>query len=354
MADYYELLGVRRDASQDEIKKAFRKLARESHPDANPGDAEAEGRFRQYAEAYEVLSDPDRRARYDRGDTMDIGDLFSGLGSFDDLLRSVFGDGGLFGGATRTAAADARGRDIRVRLDVDLEEAAFGSVHDVEFRAAVACDTCDGSGARPGSSKETCATCGGAGQVRVARRSMFGSVMTVTACGTCRGDGQVIPDPCATCSGIGVVEGEKKVSVEVPQGVSDGTRLRLNREGEAGVRGAPPGDLYVEMVVRPHDLYIRQGDDLIYELGLGIAQAALGAEQDVPLLGGGYERLKLDPGTQPGDVVRIRGEGVGRLGRRGRGDLFVRVGVEVPKELTAAEREMLRRYAEARGEPITD
>ncbi len=352
MADYYEILGVSRDAPSEEIKKTFRRLARESHPDANPGDADAEARFRQYAEAYEVLSDPNKRARYDRGDAVDFGDLFSGLGSFDGLLRSVFGDGGVFGGARR--AAEPRGRDIRVRLEVDLEEAAFGSVHDVEFRAAVACDTCRGSGARPGSHSETCGTCGGAGQVRVARRSMLGSVMTVTACGTCGGAGQVIPDPCETCEGAGVTEAVKSVSVEVPQGVAQGTRLRLNGDGEAGARGAPGGDLYVDMVVLPNELFDRQGDDLVYTLDLGIAQATLGAKADVPLLGGGVERVGVKPGTQPGEVLRLKGEGVGHLGRRGRGDLFVRVNVDVPTSLSAAEREMLRRFAEARGEQISD
>ena len=353
MADYYEILGVSRDASLDEIKRAFRRLARDSHPDANPDDPAAEAKFRKYAEAYEILSDADKRARYDRGDTMEFGDIFSGLGSFDDLLRSVFGDGGIFGGGSR-AAAEPRGRDIRVRLEIDLEDAAFGSVHDVQFHAAVACEVCSGSGARPGSHKDTCATCLGAGQVRVARRSMFGSVMTVTTCGTCNGAGQVIPHPCDACTGLGVNEGLKNVSVEVPPGVSDGTRLRLNHEGEAGIHGTASGDLYVEMTVRPHELYHRQSDDLVYELNVGIAQAALGHEADIPLLGGGAEHLVIKAGTQPGDVLRLKGEGVGRLGRRGRGDLFVRIRVGVPTELTRAEREILRRYAEARGEDVRD
>ena len=354
MADYYQILGVSRDAPAEEIKKTFRRLARESHPDANPGDPAAEARFRQYAEAYEVLSDPDKRARYDRGDSMDLGDMFSGLGSFDDLLRSVFGDGGMFGGAGGRRSTELRGRDIRVRLEIDLEEAAFGSVHDVSFRAAVACEVCTGSGARPGSHKETCSTCQGAGQVRVARRSMFGSVMSVTACGTCQGSGHVIPDPCVTCAGSGVTKASKAVAVEVPQGVSDGTRLRLNGDGEAGARGAGPGDLYVDMQVRPHDLFARQGDDLVYDLEIGLAQAALGSHADIPLLGDGIERLDIAAGTQPGDVQRLRGEGVGRLGRRGRGDMFVRINVTVPTSLTTAERETLRRYAEVRGESTTD
>ena len=353
MADYYGNLGVSRDASSDEIKKAFRKLARESHPDANPGDSGAEARFRQYAEAYEVLSDNEKRARYDRGDTMDLGDLFSGFGSFDDILRSVFGDGGVFGGGVRQGV-ETRGRDVRVRLDLDLDEAAFGSVHDVQFRAAVSCTICSGSGARAGSSKETCSTCGGAGQVRVARRSMFGSMMTVTACGTCRGEGLVIPDPCENCSGLGVTEGVRNISVDVPQGVIDGTRLRLNNDGEAGVRGTPAGDLYVDINVRLHDQFARQGDDLIYVLEVSMAQAALGTQADIPLLGGGFEQVAIDSGTQPGAVLRMRGKGAGRLGRRGFGDLFVRVEVGVPKKLSAAEREILRRFAEVRGEDVID
>lgn len=352
MADYYQLLGVDRDASAEEIKKAFRRLARETHPDANPDDPSAEARFREYAEAYEVLSDPQRRARYDRGDTMDLGDLFSGLGSFDDLLRSVFGDGGIFGGGRR--GGDTRGRDVRVRLDVDLEEAAFGSVHDVSFRAAMRCEACTGSGAAPGTHPETCSTCQGAGQVRVARRSMFGSVMSVTACGTCQGVGQVIPNQCPTCTGTGLAEDVKEVSVEVPQGVSDGTRLRLNGEGEAGMRGAAHGDLYVDISVHPHELYDRHGDDLVYDLELGIAQATLGTNSDIPLLGGGTERIDVPAGTQPGDVMRIRQEGVGRLGRSGRGDLFIRMRVTVPTKLSAAEREILRRYADVRGEDTSD
>ena len=357
MADYYATLGVEPDASPDEIKKAFRRLARATHPDANPGDPTAEARFREVAEAYEVLSDPEKRARYDRGDTLDPAGLFQGTGSFEDLLASVFGEGGLFGqggvfGGGFPGARDSRGRDIRVRLAVDLEEAAFGATRSVRFRAAVTCESCSGSGARSGSGTRSCNICAGTGQVRMARRSAFGSLMTVTACRACRGAGSVIADPCAGCGGEGVTEGEKEVSVDVPTGVTDGNRLRLIGEGEAGRRGAPPGDLYVDLGIRPDERFTRRGNDLVYQLSVGIASAALGTEADVPLLEGGTGRVKVPAGTQHGEVIRLRGKGTGRLGRRGRGDLFVMVGIEVPKRLSRSERQLLRRYARARGENV--
>ena len=351
MADYYEILGVDRDASPDTIKKAFRRLARATHPDANPGDQEAEERFREVAEAYEVLSDPDRRAQYDRGDSLDLGGFFQGPSSFDDLLRSVFGDGGLFGGGLRDVR-DSRGRDIRVHLVLDLEEAAFGATRTVRFRAATACDPCAGSGARSGTGTRVCNVCAGTGQVRMARRSAFGSLMTVTSCRACGGVGSVIAHPCGSCAGEGMVEGEKQVSVEVPVGVTDESRLRMVGEGEAGPRGGLPGDLYVQLAVRPHPSFTRQGDDLLYDLEVGIAAAALGTEADVPLLEGGSERVKVPAGTQPGEVIRLRGKGAGRLRRRGRGDLFVRVGVDVPTKLSRSQRKILRRYAESRGEHV--
>ena len=355
MADYYEVLGVDRDASPEQIKKAFRRLARATHPDANPGDPAAEARFRQIAEAYEVLSDPAKRDRYDRGDSFDVSGLFQGAGSFDDLLRSVFGegglfsDGGMFGGGPRRVA-DSRGRDIRVRLALDLEQAAFGVLREVRFRAAVVCETCSGSGAKSGSGPRACNICAGTGQVRMARRSAFGSLMTVTACQACGGSGSVIADPCRACGGAGAAQGEKEVSVEVPAGVDNGSRLRLTGDGEAGRRGAPPGDLYIDIEVRPHELFARRGHDLFYDLPVGIASAALGTEVEVPLLGGGHESVRVPGGTQHGEVIRVRGKGTARLGRRGRGDLFVKVAIEVPKRLRRAERRALVRYAEARGE----
>jgi molecular chaperone DnaJ len=346
--DYYAILGVPRDASPEDIKKAFRRLARDTHPDANPNDPMADARFREVAEAYEVLSDPDRRRSYDRGETVDISDLFAGFTGFDDLLRSVFGEGGLFGSAARTGPR--RGRDILARVEVDLAQAAFGTEVEVAFRTNVACGRCGGSGNKPGSEPVTCPTCGGAGAVRVARRALLGTVMSVTTCSTCEGRGEVVTDPCPVCGGAGVHADTRAVRVEVPAGVSTGTRLRLNREGEAAPRGGVAGDLYVEVSVVPDPRFERQGDDVLHRIGVGMAEAALGAEVEVPLIDGGVHRLQVPAGTQPGWTTRIPGQGMGRLGRRGRGDLVVRAEVEVPTDLTEEQAELLRAFAEARGE----
>jgi molecular chaperone DnaJ len=349
-SDYYEVLGVARDADPEEIKKAFRRLARASHPDANPDDPTAESRFREVAEAYEVLSDPQRRQSYDRGDRVDIGDLFSNLGTFDDLLRSVFGDSGLFGGTRRQAGQ--RGRDVLVPVEIDLTDAAFGTNSSVEFRAAVTCDTCSGNGAAPGTDPETCANCSGAGSVRVARRTMFGSMMSIAPCDRCSGTGEIIPDPCHDCRGRGVVESERSANVEIPSGVSDGTRLRITGQGEAGARGTAAGDLYVEIRVRPDSRFERDGINLHHPLRVGLAQAALGFEAVVPLLDGGETELNIPAGTQPGTVFRLAGEGVPRLGRRGRGDLLVHVDLVVPTRLDSEQESSLRAYAELTGEAV--
>ena len=360
MADYYRVLGVEPTAGQDEIKRAFRRLARDSHPDSNPDDPTAEARFRAAAEAYEVLSDPHKRARYDRGDTFDFSGGFpggfggAGMG-LDDLLRSVFGDSGLFGspGGGRQGTG-ARGRDVRISLDVDLEEAAFGAQRTVRYRAVVSCESCSGSGARPGSDIQTCGTCDGAGRVQVSRSSIFGSMMTVEACRPCEGAGALILDKCDDCRGAGAVRGEREPTVEIPAGVEDGATLRIGQKGQAGGRGVPAGDLYVDLRVRPHELFTRQGSDLVHQIRIGIAAAALGTEAEIPLLEGGSEQVRIPPAVQPGDLIRLRGKGTGRLGRRGRGDLFVRVEVEVPDKLKRSEKEALRRYAAARGERVLD
>ncbi len=347
--DYYKVLGVARDAPPEEIRKAFRSLARETHPDANPGDARAEARFRQVAEAYEVLSDPDRRRRHDRGDTIDLGDLFGGgFGGFDDLLRSVFGDSGLFSQAQQPSKP--RGRDILVRAEVDLAQAAFGADVDVAFRTNVACERCTGSGAEPGSQRIDCTTCAGMGVVRVARRSLLGTIQTVANCSTCGGSGELIANPCKVCSGAGVHTDSRSVKVEVPAGVNTGTRLRLNREGEAAPRGGAPGDLYVEIVMKNDPRFDRDGDDLIHRSTVGMAEAALGTMVEVPLVDGEIERLVIPAGTQPDSIHRISAQGMGRLGRRGRGDMIVIVSVQVPSDLSTEEEELLRRFAELRKE----
>lgn len=347
--DYYAILGVSRDAGPEEIKKAFRSLARETHPDANPDDPAAEARFREIAEAYEVLSDPDRRRRYDRGDTVDLGDIFgAGFGGIDDLLRSVFGEGGIFGGPTRRGPQ--RGRDVLARVSVTLAEAAVGAPADVSFRTNVRCEGCGGSGARPGTSPRTCPTCNGAGAVRTARRGLIGTVMSVAPCDTCDGTGEIIPERCEVCGGAGVHLADRTVRIEVPAGVATGTRLRLNGEGEAGSRNARPGDLYVEVVVEEDPRFERVGDDVVTRVRIGMAEAALGTVVSVPLLDGESEEIVVPPGTQPGWTLRLPGKGLGRLGRRGRGDEIVVVEVEIPVDLSDREVELLRELAALRGE----
>src|SRR5665811_784149 len=346
--DYYSILGVSQDAESDEIKKAFRRLARETHPDANPGDATAEARFREVAEAYEVLSDPSRRRSFDQGETIDLSDLL--MGGFDDLLRSVFGTGGPFGfGGQRRPA---RGRDVAVEARVSLVDAAFGTTSELRFRALSSCPQCAGSGAAPGSSVETCYQCGGTGSMQVARRSIFGQMMTLAACNVCQGSGRLVAEPCEVCSGQGVVRNERTVSVEIPQGVSSGTRLRLAGRGEAAPRGAQAGDLYVEIRVQPDPRFVREGDDLFLTVPIDIAQAALGTETSIPLIGGESMNLTVPAGTQPRQTITIPGEGMGRLGRRGRGSLNVVVDVVVPERLSKEEESALREFADLRGHAV--
>lgn len=345
--DYYADLGVNRHAGLDEIKGAFRRLARETHPDSNPGDASAEARFRRIAEAYEVLSDPARRASYDRGDVIDLGDLFAGMGGLDDLIRSVFGDSGFFGQSSRSVR---RGRDLLVAAEVDLATSAFGGESEVQFRSLVTCEVCNGQGAAPGTSPITCPTCGGAGSVRVARRGLLGTMMTVAACDTCNGQGTIVTDPCPRCRGVGAHESERTVRVEIPAGVPSGTRLRLSGHGESAGRRGSPGDLHVEIRVKPHALFDRAGDNLSHRLTVGIAEAALGTKVDIPLLEGGTEPLEVPPGTQPGTTFRLPGLGTARLGRRGRGDLLVETVVEIPVSLSLEQEEALRAFAAATGE----
>lgn len=351
--DYYQILGVGRSATPAEIKAGFRRLARETHPDANPDNSATDARFREAAEAYEVLSDPERRRRYDRGDTIDLSDLFGGFGGgFDDILRSVFGDGGLFGGGS---TRPTRGRDILVRADISLEQAAFGCDVDIQYRSDFDCATCSGSGARDGA-METCSTCGGAGSVRVARRSIVGTMMTVTDCPDCAGLGRRIVNPCPECAGRGVISGGRIVTVEIPPGVSTGTRLRLTGRGESVGHFGRAGDLHVELAVADDPRFERTDTDLIHRIRVGLIQATLGSRAKVPLLDGGAIDLEIPPGTQPGTVFRLDGHGIPHLGRRGRGDLMVVVEVEVPTGLTGGERELLERFEGLRSEspPDTD
>lgn len=349
MANYYEVLGVSQDATTEQIKKSFRQIARETHPDTNPGDAEAEVRFREAAEAYEVLSDTERRAGYDRGDTIDLGDLFSGLGGIDDLLRSVFGDGGLFGARQRSS----RGRDVLVRASVSLVEAAFGGEAAVEYETLASCPECSGTGAEPGAERLTCPDCGGAGQVRVAQRSLLGTMMSVQTCHRCHGEGTLISDPCHECSGSGAIPHQASVSVEIPAGITSGTRLRLSGRGESAGRLGPAGDLFVEIEVSEDPRYERHDADLVHRTSIGIAEAVLGTRLDIPLIEGDTTDLEIPKGTQPSTAFRIRGRGMTVLGRRVRGDLLVVVEVAIPERVSAEEEDLLRRWAEIRDEKIS-
>lgn len=338
---------MERNATTEDIKKAFRRIARETHPDANPGDPALEARFREAAEAYEVLSDPERRRRYDRGDTIDLGDLFGGLGGLDEMLRSVFGDSGLFGGRS---PRPVRGRDVVVHVEVTLEQAAFGADVPIQYQTRVDCPRCIGTGAEPGSRRVTCGECGGAGQVRRTQRSLFGTVMTSSTCPRCGGEGSLTETPCTECQGSGTVIQTVEVTLEVPAGVGPGTRLRLSGRGESSGVAGLKGDLYVEISVAEDPRFERHDNDLWHRLRLGIAEAALGTRVEVPLLDGGMFELDIPAGTQPGELFRIRGEGMTILGRRGRGDLIVIATVVVPTTLTLEEEDLMRRWADLRGE----
>lgn len=351
MRAYYEALGVDSDATADEIKAAFRRLARETHPDANPGDAAAEERFRTIAEAYEVLSDPQKRARYDRGESFDGGDLFSQFGGLEDILQQFFGGGfgggGQFGGMSR---GPERGRDVGVTLDLDLHDAAFGTEQIVTFVTRIECDRCSTTGSEPGHSPITCSRCDGHGRMQAARQTLLGTMMSVVSCPDCSGTGQLIDHPCSECDGEGRIKGERDLTVEVPAGVDTGTRLRLNQKGGAGQRGAPAGDVYVEIRVAPDDRFQRVGDDLHHKVVIGFTEATFGTDLEIPLLEGDAQTLEVSPGTQPETVYRIGKNGVPRLQRRGRGDLLVHVEVRVPTDLDDDAEEVLRSYADIMGE----
>lgn len=351
--DYYEVLGVGQDADRDQVRRAYRRKAREFHPDVNDAP-DAADRFREVKEAYEVLSDDEKRAMYDRfGHDADQfghgpGD-FSGFG-IDDLFNEFFG----FGTRTRTAGrqAPARGRDLRVDVRLEFEEAVFGTEKEVEVPRWEACDVCGGSGAEPGTTPVTCVQCAGAGEVRQAQQSgLFGSFVTVVTCPRCEGTGEVINTPCSQCRGRKRVHGSKVISIEIPAGVDDGTRIRLTGEGDAGERGGPPGNLYVNIHVKPHELFERRETDIYLELPVNVAQAALGDEVEVPTLDG-EEILEIPPGTHTGQTFRLAGHGVPHLRRAGRGDQVVRVFVVTPTDLTDEQKELLQALSKTLGKEV--
>ena len=353
--DYYAVLGVDRGASDDDIKKAYLKLARELHPDARPGDAAAEERFKLVNLAYETLSDPGRRRQYDRfgaDGPRAAGDPFGGSGGFGDLFDAFFG-GAAGGGRPQSRNGPRRGEDAEAVLAVDFAEAVFGGEQDLKIRLPVTCATCNGDGAAPGTTPVTCSNCGGAGEVRRVRQSVLGQMVTASPCPVCAGTGRQVTTPCPDCRGDGRRTLEQTFVVDVPAGVDEGSTLRLTGRGAGGSRGGPPGDLYVHLRVRPHPVLSRDGAELHGELNVTMAQAALGVHLPFETLDG-TEELTVPGGTQSGRELRLRGRGVPHLQSRGRGDLVVSVVVETPTDLTRAQEEMLRQFAVERGETVAD
>ncbi|HPC46817.1 MAG TPA: molecular chaperone DnaJ [Deltaproteobacteria bacterium] len=353
--DYYEILGVSRSASPEDIKKAYRQLALKYHPDRNPGDPEAEARFKEAAEAYEVLSDPAKRRTYDEygheGLTRAGG--FHEFTSFDDIFSSfsdIFGDMFGFSGHRRgTRRRPVKGSDLRYDASITLEESATGTEIELEIPKNFPCESCNGTGAEAGTSPERCTTCGGKGQVY--RSQGFFTISTT--CPTCRGEGQIVRKPCRPCRGTGRVVQKRRLKVKIPPGVDTGATMRVPGEGELGEFGGPPGDLYVVITVKPHDVFVRQGDDLYLEVPLSFVQAALGTTIKVPTLEGEVD-LEIRPGTQPGEIYTLKGKGIRRLRGSGQGSLHVGIKVEIPKKISKEQEELLRKFAELAGDEVRD
>ncbi|HET7435728.1 MAG TPA: molecular chaperone DnaJ [Thermoanaerobaculia bacterium] len=351
--DYYEVLGVAREAALDDIKKAYRKLALKYHPDKNPGNPEAEEKFKEAAEAYGVLSDDEKRARYDRYGHQGT----QGMGGFDpnqfadfgDILGDLFGFGDFFGARGRRGTRPARGNDIRYDLELDFMDAVFGKEISLMVPRVVTCTTCTGTGAKPGTQPVSCTGCGGRGQIRYAQ----GFFAVSRTCPQCGGAGKVIKDPCVTCNGAGRLREEKKISVKIPAGVDDGSRLRVAAEGEAGFNGGPAGDLYVFLSVREHPKFTRRDYDIHSEQTISYTQAALGAEVDTETIDGA-EQLRVPQGTQPNQIFRLRGKGVPFIDGSGRGDHYVHVNVKIPTALGEEQRALLAQLAALEGENPPD
>ncbi len=350
--DYYEILGVHRDATEDDLKKAYRRLAMKYHPDRNPGDKEAEAKFKEVNEAYDALKDAEKRAAYDRyghaafeqggAGNGGFGGGFGGNpfgGGFEDIFEEMFGRFGAGGGRRRQPSG--RGADLRTHVEISLEEAFAGTKKTVKVPSFVSCEACNGSGAEGGSSASaTCPTCQGAGKVR-AQQGFF---LIERTCPTCGGSGRTIKNPCKVCQGAGRTQRDRTLNVSIPAGVEDGTRIRLTGEGEAGLRGAPAGDLYVDVGIRPHPLFQRDGANIFVRVPLRMTQAALGGQVEVPTVDGGRARVTIPSGTQSGDQFRLRGKGFSILRSAARGDMYVQVAVETPQNLSKRQRELLEEF----------
>jgi molecular chaperone DnaJ len=349
--DYYEVLGVSRKASGEELKRAYRRLALQYHPDRNPNDPKAEETFKEINEAYEVLSDDAKRQRYDTfghaGTQGMPGFDFGGFGGINDIFDAFFG------GATagRARSGPQRGSDLRLDLRISFEEAVFGTDRELTIPRAEACQTCNGSGAEPGTSAQTCPQCRGTGQLRRATQSIFGQIVNVVTCSRCRGEGKIIEKPCRKCSGSGHVPGEKKVRVHIPAGVDSGSQIRLHSEGELGPRGGEPGDLYIVLQVKAHPILQRNGTDVVYELPLSVAQAALGDTVEIPTVDG-PQMLEIPAGTQYGKTFRLHDHGIPHLRSGRRGDQIVFVRVVIPTNLTDEQKDVIRKLGGVSGKPL--
>ena len=361
--DFYEVLGVKKGASEDELKKAYRKLAKENHPDLHPGDKECEARFKEINEAYEVLSDPDKRAKYDQfghaafdpsqgfGGGGGFGG-FEGFGGFGDIFSDICGGGfGFGGGGGRNPNAPRKGDNLRATVNIKFEEAAFGVKKDVFVSKIEQCHDCKGTGCAEGTTAEVCPDCKGTGTVMSTKRTPFGMVQSSEQCPKCKGRGKIIHSPCKTCRGIGSVRRQHKVSVSIPAGIDDGQTISLKGQGNAGLNGGPAGDLLITVLVQPHARFERDGASILLDQEISFAQAALGAEVEVPTLDGKV-KLNIPEGTQTGTTFRLKGKGVPFLRNGGRGDQFVTVNVAVPRSMTSTQKNALRRYAETMGETV--
>lgn len=360
--DYYEVLGLNKNASEDEVKKAFRKLALQYHPDRNPGDKAAEEKFKEINEAYQVLSDSEKRAQYDQYGTTDFNGQggfggfdfggFQDFGGFGDIFDTIFG--GNFGGAsTSKNNGPRRGADLQYTMNLTFEEAAFGITKDIEISREENCKRCSGTGAKPGTSPVTCDRCKGTGQISTQRKTPFGSFMSVTTCDKCGGKGTIIKEACPECHGTGRVRRRRKITINVPAGVDTGNTMPLRGEGEPGVRGGAHGDLYIKFNVLPHKLFKRDGIDVICEIPISFPQAALGAEIDVPTIDGIIKYI-IPEGTQSGTIFRIKGKGIPKVRGYGRGDEVIQVMVEVPKRLNEKQKEMLKQFADSCSEDVNE
>ena len=350
--DYYEVLGVNKTASEDEIKKAYRQKVKQYHPDLHPDDKEAEEKFKEVNEAYEVLSDPDKKGRYDQYGHAGVdpnfgagGGGFGGFGGMDFDLGDLFGSffGGGFGGRQANPNAPRRGSDTQARITLSFEEAAKGCKRTVEFNRVELCPDCHGSGAAAGTSPETCPECHGRGQVNTQQRTPFGVVQTSRACPRCGGKGKIIKTPCRKCNGKGAVSKKVSVEITVPAGIDDRQVLNIRNEGNSGLNGGPNGDLHVTVLVRPHPFFERDGYDVWCDVNVSFTQAVLGASLEVPTLDGKV-RYELPAGTQPGTVMKLKGKGIQNLNGRGRGDQLLRIIVNVPKNVNARQKELLREF----------